>query len=373
MAEGGFVPWTILDVQLFGESPGDAINWGGQVPQEILSAAEDERFMLASGFSGTLYTWNPDTLNRDLNRTVWYELRDRLSSGQVRFALARVNVDDYYGFVDQNNKLIGGVLHNHTGSDEAFWTAVSIAKTIVTSGISAAADAGTVAAEAAAQTTAESAATEGALSMDFDFGSFDLGDYDYGSVFDSFDFTSGEGFQIFSDAQNVDFGFTSGIGDFTTGIDWGALPEDIGFNFESAFDWGSTFETTVSDFGTWFSNPALDPLKDEAQKYLTSKAISAVIGKPPAPAPKPQTPITTKSIANGVQDLAGAAMQLIGVRNAYSSTANQRETSQPNRYTGQLKPGGQTVAVERAGMNPWVLAGVGVLAIGAVWYASRKG
>jgi hypothetical protein len=371
MAEGGFVPWTILDVQLSGESPDEAINWGGSFPYELSAATEDLRFMRASGFSGTLYTTNPETLNRELDRAVWYDLRDGLNSGRIRFALARVNVDDYYGFIDPAGKLIGGVLHNHTGSDKAFWTAVSIARGIVTAGIATAADAATIATEQAAQ-TAQTATTE-SLTMDFDFGSFDFESYDYSSVFDSFDFTSGEGLQVFSDAQNVDFGFGGGFGDFSTGIDWGNIPEDIGFNFESSIDWGSTLESTVSDFGTWWNNSALEPLKDEAGKALTNKAISSFIKPPPSAPARPQTPVTTKSIANGVSDLAGAAMQLIGVRNAFSGTAQQRETAVNQRYTGQLAPGGRTVATQNSGMNPWLLGAVALVAVGGIWYASRKG
>lgn len=373
MAEGGFLPWSIIWVPPLGHSPDDNADVGGGLPNDMRAALEDPHFMIAAGFSGPIYRQNPDTLNKDLDREVWARVRERLGSGELRFAVKRIPTKDWLAFVGRDNKVVGEIVEYWTGDDSAFWTMVNIAKSIVTAGVATAAEAAFASASVAE--SAASSTVEGATmfdGFDFDYG-FATGEVDYGSVFESFDYTSGEGFSIFSDAQNVDYGFGAGFGDFDTGLDWAnGITDQAGYNFDIGYDFGGTLESGVSDFGTWFNNSALDPVTDAVGRQLASRAVSSVLGQPrPAPTMN-QTPITTRGILDGVQNLAGAAMQLIQVRDAYSSTGPQREGQQPRNYAGQLAPRPQSVGGVSQSPN-WLLIGGAVLvAGGAIWYL-RKG
>lgn len=376
MAEGGIVPWTVVPVDFY-NYPKENQELGARWPNEFDGPIKDPGFMIAAGFSGPVYRNNPETLNDELDRDVFEALKSRFNSGQLRFALKRRGLTDWYAFVGPNNQVVGNVVEWHTGSDSTFWTFANIVKSVVTAGVATAAESASNAAtvSTAAAENAATATQGAAMDWDWDFDNiFDTSSVDYGSVFEPFDFSSGEGFQIFSDAQNVDYGFGAGFGDFETGWNFpGSVGEDLGYNFDLGYDFGTTFESGVSDFGTWFNNTALDPVKDAVGKQLSNKAISSFLGAPkPAPAQN-QTPITTKGIANGISNLAGAAMQLIGVRDAYNSTAGQREGQQPTKYSGQLANRPQTI--ERDSQSPnWMLIGGAVLvAGGAFWYLRKRG
>lgn len=251
-------------------------------------------------------------------------------------------------------------------SDTAFWTMAGIMKSVVTAGVGAWAEAGSAVASGASIASN----LEGAnMDFDIDFGSIATDTVDYSNAFNPFDFTSGERLQVFSDAQNVDFGFGAGSGDFGTSFDWSLQP-DQGYNFDLSNVFNGTPEIGVSDFGTWWSNPALEPVKSDAIKQVGGKLIGAAIA-PAKPGPAPsQLPNPVKSVTNGVQDLVGAAMSIIRVRDAYSGTATQRETEQAKTYKGQLAPRPSTV---QAPVSPWVLVGAGALVLGGLIYVSRKG
>lgn len=333
-------PWWQNVLNSAGEGFKASIGWRG--PVMIPTGAIDE--------SGVATSW-------EINGA---EL-ERFYSAGFSFQGAFAGGHDLIRMVDVNGRQIGRVGYSLRDDGKAFWTVANIAKGVITAGAATMADTA-----ASSASTAATSSTGATMNFDgLDYGSFDAADYS--TAFESYDFTTGESLQAFSDAQNVDYGF--GFADYT-GDPYNATGGAIDAAESTPFyEWGTTPESGVSDFGSVsygpFGQDAMDFAQQQAVKAITNKAITAAI-KPAqsSPANAGSGSMSLKTVTGGVNDIVST---LGNVRNLFSGTAQQKTTAAKQTYAGQLQ------ASPKTAISPVLIIG-GVIAGGlAIWAISRKG
>lgn len=207
--------------------------------------------------------------------------------------------------------------------------------------------------------SAASATGETAM-MAIQFGDVETS-YDFGGLgFDSFNYSDGESLMVFSDAQIVDFGFDPGLSTAPFSPDYG-----VGFDLSQEWSnhaspvYGSTFESTVGDFGS--QNYNFGAVGDSFSKLLTNGAVSAAVKKAvPNKSVVAQNTgqnrpkssgdnFTMGNFADAIKTLGTTAREVAGLK---------RQGEMPVKTYGQLQPSPKTAA---SGEGP----NVALLAIGA--------
>jgi hypothetical protein len=191
---------------------------------------------------------------------------------------------------------------------------------------------------------------------------FSGGYLDYDQVFDPVNYSSGEGFIVSSDAQNVDFGFGGVAPDPAIHYTWGdqlidPAPVSDGFNVT----YGATPENTTSAFGT-----TNYPMETQGKSSFSLGTVKSAVQ-------------TTKSVIDTGRQIArivsggGAKYSantppFVAPGSVSSGLGTQKESNITAKYRGQLAPGGQAIASS----HPSGLV-VGVLAIAGAYLLFRKG
>lgn len=162
---------------------------------------------------------------------------------------------------------------------------------------------------------------------------------------DSFDYSDGESFTAFSDAENVSFGFDTMGDDF----DWASMADDaetldIGDNYNDMVqDYGTTAESAVSDYGTIVDDTGFTA--EEWNKYQEGLKIAQQINKVVNPVDTRATNTgggtkysqtaasVAKALAESTAKSQGSAPSIL---DQALGVMKQIETALPRSYTGQL-------------------------------------
>jgi hypothetical protein len=231
----------------------------------------------------------------------------------------------------------------------------------------------TAGAGALAEVSTASTAAEGATAVD-DI-ELDLGTFDYDSTFNSFNYSDGEAFSAFSDAQNVDFGFTNQL-DFGTPGSYGPVDS---FNLTDdpdtfTIDYGSTPEPSTG-FGTNAADSQFKPdggVLQTVTKQGVDLAVKSFMGPSGNPNQTTATGGGTKESQSQVKTYGSAApTQQAGQApslNTAIGVMGQIESMLGIGQTGQLKPNttSSPVAQTTGPKNFYLIAGVALIAFAVI-------